>query len=251
MWGRPSCCRSQPRRSVSLIIASPDSSPFTPRKWEHHQTPMLATSCGIGSLSSGYLTWPRSSGTGSSSSSLALRYWKANQAPLGSQTPVSESSLTQPPSHITLTALRAKSLGTDTCRSAVDYLAFCADLCRRPPDPPAPIRPAAGTCRTAPSLISRSGMFRGKQGKHQSSTAFASSPDSAGSYRQWSKAIVAMTSTDELRSDPNSVNQPRLEETKERNTSCHANVPKSISRNPPQEADAACGTTDLRSPGQQ
>ena len=38
------------------------------------------------------------------------------------------------------------------------------------------------------------------------STTLAGSPDSAWSYRQWPQAIMAMTSTDELRSDPNPVN---------------------------------------------
>ena len=60
-----------------MIIAGPDSSPLTPRKWEQHQTLVLATRCDIGSLSSGFLNWPRSSGTGPLSSSQTLPYWKA------------------------------------------------------------------------------------------------------------------------------------------------------------------------------
>ena len=57
-WRRPPCRRSQTRRSVSMIIAGPDSSPLTPRKWEQHQTLALAKSCDIESLSSGFLNWP-------------------------------------------------------------------------------------------------------------------------------------------------------------------------------------------------
>ena len=60
-----------------MIIAGPDSSPLTPRKWEQHQTLVLANSCDIGSLSCGFLNWPRSSGTGPLSSSQTLPYWKA------------------------------------------------------------------------------------------------------------------------------------------------------------------------------
>ena len=60
-----------------MIIAAPDSSPLTPRKWEQHQTLVLANSCDIGSLSSGFLNWPRPSGTGPLSSSQTLPYWKA------------------------------------------------------------------------------------------------------------------------------------------------------------------------------
>ena len=37
-------------------------------------------------------------------------------------------------------------------------------------------------------------------------TTFAGSPDSAWSAWRWPKAIMAVTSTDELRSDPNPVN---------------------------------------------
>ena len=55
------------------------------------------------------------------------------------------------------------------------------------------------------SLIGMRAMSRGIQGRHQPSTTFASSPDSAGSSSQWSKAIVTMTSTDELRPGPNPV----------------------------------------------
>ena len=162
-----------------MTIADPDPSPLTPRKWERHQTLVLATSCDIGSLSCGFLNWPRPSAIGPSSPWPALRHWKANQAPSGSQTPVSESSLTLPPSDITLTALRAKSLGTDTCRSAVDYLAFCAEPGGRPPD----LRHQFGWPQALdalpPLLITRSGMSRRIQGGHQPSTTFAGSPDSA------------------------------------------------------------------------
>ena len=62
----------------------------------------------------------------------------------------------------------------------------------------------------APSLETprdtRSGMSRGIQGGRQPSTTSAGSPDSAWSAWQWPRAIMAMTSTDELRSDPNPVN---------------------------------------------
>ena len=131
---------------------------------------------------------------------------ESDPAPLSSQTPASEAPLTLPPSDITLTAPRAKSLGTATCRGAVDHLAFCAE----PGVPPPDLRHQFGRPQALdalpPLLIRRSGMSQGIQGGHQSSTAFASPPDSDGSYRQWSKAIVAVTSTDELRSDPNPVN---------------------------------------------
>ena len=52
-----------------MIIADPDSSPLTPRKWERHQTLVL----------------------------------ESDSAPLGSQTLASEAPLTQPLSDITLT----------------------------------------------------------------------------------------------------------------------------------------------------
>ena len=184
-----------------MIIADLDSSPFTPRRWERLQTLALASSCDIGSLPSGFLNWPRPSRTSLSSPWPALRNWKANQAPLGSQTPVSESSLTQPPSDITPTAIRAKSLGTDTCRGAVDHLAVCAKLGGRPPDPRHQSGRPQAPDALPPSLIGMRAMSRGIQGRHQPSTAFAGSPDSDGSYRQWSKALMAMTSTDDLHSD--------------------------------------------------
>ena len=59
---------------------------------------------------------------------------ESDPAPLSSQTPASEAPLTQPLSDITLTAPRAKSLGTDKCCGAVDYLAFCAESDGRSPD---------------------------------------------------------------------------------------------------------------------
>ena len=62
---------------MSMIIAGPDSSPLTLRKWDQHQTLVLANSCDIGSLSCGFLNWPRSPGTGLSRTWPALRHWEA------------------------------------------------------------------------------------------------------------------------------------------------------------------------------
>ncbi len=150
-----------------MIIAGPDSSPLTPRKSEQHQTLVLATRCDIGRLSSGYLNWPRPSAIRPASPWPALRYWKANQAPLGSQTPVSESSHTLPPSDITSTALRAKSLGTDACRSAVEYFAFCTGLGGRPPDLRRQFSRPQALDALPSSLMGMRGMSRGIRGGHQ------------------------------------------------------------------------------------
>ena len=113
----------------------------------------------------------RPSGTGPSSPWPALRYWKANQASLGSPTPASEAPLSQPLSDIIPTAPRAKSLGTATCRGAGECLAFCAKLGGPPPD----LRHQFGRPQALdplpPSLIRRSGMSQGIQGKHQPFTA--------------------------------------------------------------------------------
>ena len=128
-----------------MIIAGPDSSPLTPRKWEQHQTLALAKSCDIGSLSSGFLNWPGPRGTWPLEFLADIAVLESDSAPLGSQTPASETPLTQPLSDITPTALRAKSLGPDTCRGAVEYLGFCAELGGPPPDLRHQFGPAAGT----------------------------------------------------------------------------------------------------------
>ena len=116
-----------------MIIASPDSSPLTPRKWEQHQTLALATRCDIGSLVFRFSElaqvlrdWPLEF-------LAAIAVLESDPAPLGSQTPASEAPLSQRLSDINPTATRAKSLGTDTYRGAVDHLAFCAGLGGRPP----------------------------------------------------------------------------------------------------------------------
>ena len=57
---------------------------------------------------------------------------ESDSAPLGSQTLAPAAPLTQPLSDITPTATRAKPLGPDTCRGAVESLAFCAELGGRP-----------------------------------------------------------------------------------------------------------------------
>ena len=162
-----------------MIIADPDSSPLTLGSGSvirHWRWPPAATSAVCHPV---FRTGSGPQGSAPRVPGQALRHWKANQAPLGSQTPVSESSLTLPPSDITLPAPRAKSLGTDTCRSAVDYLAFCAESDGRPLD----LRHQFGWPQALdalpPSLIRRSGMSRGIQGRHQPLTTFVSSPDSA------------------------------------------------------------------------
>ena len=155
---------------------------------------------------------------------------------------------------------RAKLLGTDACRSAVECPAFCTGLGGRPPDLRHQFRWPQAPDALPPSLIGMRAMSRGVQGRHQPSPTSVSSPDSARSSWQWSrgcrhihrlsresgnpkaigskcvfdsyrildsrfrgkdgnrrletdilnlttlpKAIMAVTSTDELRSDPNPV----------------------------------------------
>ena len=117
--------------------------------------------------------------TGPLSSSPALRYWQANQAPLGSQTLAPAAPLTQPLSDITLTAPRAKSLGTDACRSAVEYFAFCAVPGGRPPDLRHQFGRPQALDALPSSLIGMRAISRGIQGRHQPSTTSVNSPDSA------------------------------------------------------------------------
>ena len=189
------------RHSVSMIIADSDSSPLTPWKWVQHQTLALATRCDIGSLSSGFLTWPgprvpgRHCGTGKR----IRRHWVLRHR--------SPSPLTRYP-HQTLPRLHPAQSRLVLLRATV--LLIISPFAQSPAGLPLTPRHQSGRPQAPdalpPSLISRSGMFRGRQGKHQSLTAFASSLNSAGSYRQWPGAIVAMTSTDGLRSDPNPVN---------------------------------------------
>ena len=142
----------------------------------------------------------RPSGTGPLSSSQTLPYWKAIRhrwvlRHLAPGAPIRHYPDCNPP----------ETLGTDTCRRTVEYLAFFAELGGRPPDLRHQFGRPQALDALPPSLIRRSGMSRGIQGGHQPSMTFAGSPDSAWSSCQWSKALMAMTSTDELRPDPNPV----------------------------------------------
>ena len=85
----------------------------------------------------------------------------------------------QPLSDITLTATRPNSLGTDTCHSAVDYLAFFAELGGPPPDTRHQSGRPQAPDALPPSLIRMRAMSQGIQGRHQPSTTFAGSPNTA------------------------------------------------------------------------
>ena len=115
-----------------MIIADPASTPLTHRKWERHLTLVQASGCDVGSLATSFLAWPgprgpaprvprRHCGTGK-------RFGAVGFSDTGVRRP-SDATLIRRYPDCTPRELAWYCYACCT----VEYLAFCAELSRRPP----------------------------------------------------------------------------------------------------------------------